>query len=57
LRRISLTACGFALPPDDFITWPTNQPSNAGLAFDLRHLVRIGGDDLVHRLLDGAEYP
>jgi hypothetical protein len=22
----SLTACGLALPPDDFITWPTNQP-------------------------------
>jgi len=29
----SLTACGLALPPDDFITWPTNQPIIAGLAF------------------------
>src|SRR5665811_1460269 len=28
----SLTACGLALPPDDFITWPTNQPIIAGLA-------------------------
>ena len=24
----SLTACGLALPPDDFITWPTNQPTS-----------------------------
>ena len=29
----SLTACGLALPPDDFITWPTNQPASCGLAF------------------------
>jgi hypothetical protein len=29
---MSLTACGLALPPDDFITWPTNQPINAGFA-------------------------
>src|SRR5665647_3950826 len=28
----SLAACGLALPPDDFITWPTNQPIIAGLA-------------------------
>src|SRR5712671_2800733 len=28
----SLTACGFALPPEDFITCPTNQPTIAGLA-------------------------
>ena len=28
----SLTACGFALPPEAFITWPTNQPSSFGLA-------------------------
>ena len=28
----SLTAWGFALPPVDFITWPTNQPSMVGLA-------------------------
>src|SRR5258706_1198529 len=28
----SLTACGLALPPDDFITWPTNQPISWGLA-------------------------
>ena len=26
------TACGFALPPVAFITWPTNQPANAGFA-------------------------
>src|SRR5437868_15299636 len=32
LRR-SLTACGLALPPDDFITCPTNQPTSCGLAF------------------------
>src|SRR4029453_14275970 len=29
----SLTACGLALPPDCFITWPTNQPTSCGLAF------------------------
>src|ERR1041384_3709667 len=28
----SLTACGLALPPVAFITWPTNQPASAGLA-------------------------
>src|SRR5664279_6210567 len=28
----SFTACGLALPPDDFITWPTNQPISCGLA-------------------------
>ena len=27
----SLTACGLALPPDAFITWPTNQPIAFGL--------------------------
>jgi hypothetical protein len=27
----SLTACGFALPPDALITWPTNQPIALGL--------------------------
>src|ERR1700682_1856870 len=31
--RRSLTACGLALPPDAFITWPTNQPIAFG--FDL----------------------
>ena len=31
--RRSLTACGLALPPDCFITWPTNQPASCGLAF------------------------
>jgi hypothetical protein len=25
-RKSSLTVCGLALPPDAFITWPTNQP-------------------------------
>ena len=29
--RRSLTACGLALPPDAFITWPTNQPIAFGL--------------------------
>ena len=28
---VSLTACGLALPPDAFITWPTNQPIAFGL--------------------------
>src|SRR4051794_2570618 len=28
----SFTDCGLALPPDDFITWPTNQPISCGLA-------------------------
>src|SRR5215813_15164610 len=31
--RMSLTACGLALPPDDFITWPTNHPIAFGLDF------------------------
>ena len=30
--RMSLTACGLALPPDAFITCPTNQPIIVGLA-------------------------
>ncbi len=46
----SLTACGLALPPDDFITWPTNQPEAAGLAFACVDLVGIGGDDVVDHL-------
>ena len=50
----SLTACGFALPPDAFITWPTNQPSIAGLALACSDLVGIGGDDVVDQLLDRA---
>ena len=29
----SFTACGLALPPVAFITWPTNQPSMVGFAF------------------------
>src|SRR5436190_390916 len=28
----SLTACGFALPPDAFIAWPTNQPRSFSFA-------------------------
>src|SRR5262249_30446393 len=28
----SLTACGLALPPVAFMTWPTNHPASAGLA-------------------------
>ena len=51
----SLTACGLALPPDAFITWPTNQPISLRLGFRLRDLVGIGGDDLVHHLLDRAD--
>src|SRR5690606_16658394 len=31
--RISFTAWGLALPPDDFITWPTNQPIAFGFVF------------------------
>jgi hypothetical protein len=31
-RTSALTACGLALPPVAFITWPTNQPASAGLA-------------------------
>src|ERR1700754_3803110 len=53
--RMSLTACGLALPPDDFITWPTNQPASCGLGFRLRNLVRIGGDDVVDHLFDRAQ--
>src|SRR5665647_3464700 len=30
--RRSLTACGLALPPDDFIAWPTNHIIAFGLA-------------------------
>ena len=29
----SFTACGLALPPEAFITWPTNQPSAFGFVF------------------------
>ena len=54
LRR-SFTACGLALPPDDFITWPTNQPSSVRLRPRLRDLVGIGGDDVVDQLLDRAD--
>ena len=50
----ALTACGLALPPVAFITWPTNQPTSVGLALSLRDLVGVGGDDLVDGLLDGA---
>ena len=31
LRKISFTDWGFALPPVDFMTWPTNQPNMDGL--------------------------
>jgi hypothetical protein len=50
-----LTACGLALPPDAFITWPTNQPSSFGLAFACATLSGLAGDDLVDHLLDRAE--
>ena len=39
--RMSLTACGLALPPVDFITCPTNQPSMPGLAFACRALSKL----------------
>src|SRR6201988_1432562 len=29
------TACGLALPPVDFITWPANQPASVGFALTL----------------------
>ena len=51
----SLTACGLALPPEAFITWPTNQPIAFGLVLASRDLVGIVGDDLVDHLLDRAE--
>ena len=51
----SFTACGLALPPDAFITCPTNQPIAFGLAFASRDLVGIVGDDLVDHLLDRAD--
>ena len=55
LLSSSLTACGLALPPEAFITWPTNQPSAFGLALASRDLVGIVGDDLVDHLLDRAD--
>src|SRR3954466_9595169 len=39
----SLTACGLALPPDCFITWPTNQPASCGFGFPRPHLFRLAG--------------
>ena len=51
----SLTACGLALPPDDFITWPTNQPIELRLGFRLRDFLGIGGDDVVDHLFNRAE--
>ena len=50
----ALTACGLALPPDAFITWPTNQPIAFGFAFAWATLSGIAGDDLVDDLLDRA---
>ena len=50
-----MTACGLALPPDDFITWPTNQPIAFGLDLGIGDLVRVLGDDFVDDLLDCAE--
>ena len=44
----SFTACGLALPPDNFITWPTNQPIIAGFILRLLCLLGIAlqdGDD------------
>lgn len=29
---IALTDCGLALPPVDFMTWPTNHPASVGFA-------------------------
>ena len=53
--RMSLTACGLALPPDDFITWPTNHPIAFGLVFASATLSGLPGDDFVDDFLDRAE--
>src|SRR5438874_2000046 len=42
LRR-ALTACGLALPPLAFITWPPNQPRRVGIAPRRDYLEIIGG--------------
>ena len=54
LRR-SLTACGLALPPDAFITWPTNQPIAFGFVLASPTLSGILGDDLVDELFDAPK--
>src|SRR5215203_4331271 len=50
---ISFTACGLALPPVAFMTWPTNQPRSVGFAFACSTLSGFA-DDLIDRGLDRA---
>ena len=50
----SLTACGLALPPDDFITWPTNQPTSCGFSFACATLSGLAAMIVVDHLLDRA---
>ena len=49
-----MTACGLALPPVAFITWPTNQPASAGFAFACSAFSGLAAIDLIDRLLDRA---
>ena len=51
--RSSLTVCGFALPPDAFITWPTNHPIAFGLALASATLSGFG-DNFLDELLQTA---
>ncbi len=44
-----------ALPPDDFMTWPTNQPSDCGLSLTCAALSGLARDDVVDHLLDRRE--
>ena len=53
--RSALTAFGSALPPVDFITWPTNHWIAAGLALACSTLSGLARDDVVDDLLDRRE--
>ena len=50
-----MTACGLALPPDDFITWPTNQPIAFGLVLASATLSGLLAMIVVDDLLDRAQ--
>ena len=54
LFKISLTAAGLALPPVDFMTWPTNQPSIDGLSFACSTLSGLAAMISSIGLFDGA---
>lgn len=54
LQDVVPPACGLALPPLCFITWPTNQPSMGGFQLDLLDLVGIGRDHRIDGSLDRA---